>query len=89
MGRVLRLLLLAPEIMEAILDRRQPAGCSWMICCKARLGRGQTEITPADTLQIVHPDAPQSLLCAASNQRAAVLQPMFISDLTDRSQLFS
>ena len=33
-SRVLRLTLLAPEIVEAILDGRQPAGCSWMICCR-------------------------------------------------------
>jgi hypothetical protein len=73
--------------MAAILDRRQPAGCSWMICCKAPLGReGKPGMTPVDTLQIVCPDAPQSLLCAASNQRAAVFQPMFISDFTDRRQ---
>ena len=31
-SRVLRLTLLAPEIVEAILDGRQPAACSWMIC---------------------------------------------------------
>ena len=34
-SRVLRLTLLAPEIVEAILDGRQPAGFSWMICWTA------------------------------------------------------
>ena len=31
-SRILRLTLLAPETLEAILDGRQPAGCSWAIC---------------------------------------------------------
>ncbi len=31
-ARVLRLTLLAPDIVEAILDGRQPAGCSWTTC---------------------------------------------------------
>jgi hypothetical protein len=37
-----RLTLLAPEIVEAALDARQPAGCSWMICCRRRTS-GLTE----------------------------------------------
>ena len=32
-SRVLRLTLLAPEIVEAILDGRQPERCGWMIYC--------------------------------------------------------
>ena len=35
-GGVLRLTLLAPEIVEAILDGRQPRGCSWMRSERAR-----------------------------------------------------
>jgi hypothetical protein len=35
-SRVLRLTLLAPEIVEALLDGRQHRrGCSWMICWRA------------------------------------------------------
>ena len=41
---VLRLTLLAPEIVEAILDGRQPAECGWMICSGGSRwsGRGST-----------------------------------------------
>ena len=34
MSRVLWLTLLAPDIEEAILDRRQPEGCGWRICLR-------------------------------------------------------
>jgi hypothetical protein len=35
-SRILRLTLLAPEIVEALLDGRQHRrGCSWMICWRA------------------------------------------------------
>ena len=40
-SRVLRLTLLAPEIVEAILDGRQPGSCSWMICWRGFRWRGR------------------------------------------------
>ena len=41
-GRVLRLTLLAPDIVEAILGGRQPADCSWTACCGGFRCFGQT-----------------------------------------------
>jgi hypothetical protein len=32
-GRVLRLTLLTPEIVEAYSEWTAPAGCSWIACC--------------------------------------------------------
>jgi hypothetical protein len=45
-SRVLRLTLLAPEIVEAILDGRQPR-CSWMICWKGFRWSGLGSATAA------------------------------------------